>query len=174
MSYWQAFILNYDHKSMLYLQILNYESLHLHEPNHKYHTETNWRGYSMQGKWSTQAKQKNKKFPARNYRLTTGTCTTFSQMLVQMFWDKKKKQDRQGYNGTLAYDLQYNIPLAWPDRTSKPSGPANFALGSASSQLQEVLVTDLPRSFNRGERETREGGGREREMKERRGGRGGG
>lgn len=52
------------------------------------------------------------------------------------------------------------------------TAPANFALGSASSQLQEVLVTDLPRSFNRGERETREGGGRE--MKERRGGRGGG
>lgn len=52
------------------------------------------------------------------------------------------------------------------DRT----GPANFALGSASSQLQEVLVTDLPRSFNRGEREKpeREEGderekGRERE-----------
>lgn len=42
-----------------------------------------------------------------------------------------------------------------------PSGPANFALGSASSQLQEVLVTDLPRSFNRGERETRGGGGRD-------------
>lgn len=48
---------------------------------------------------------------------------------------------------------------------------ANFALGSASSQLQEVLVTNLPRSFNSGERETREGG-REREMKGRRTGRG--
>lgn len=32
----------------------------------------------------------------------------------------------------------------------RAGGPANFALGSASSQLQEVLVTDLPRSFNRG------------------------
>lgn len=56
------------------------------------------------------------------------------------------------------------------DRTSQPKSAANFALGSASSQLQEVLVTDLPRSFNRGVRETREGGGREREMKETRGG----
>lgn len=54
-------------------------------------------------------------------------------------------------------------------------GSANFALGSASSQLQEVLVTNLPRSFNSGERETREGGRerkREREMKGRRTGRG--
>lgn len=50
-------------------------------------------------------------------------------------------------------------------------GPANFALGSASSQIQEVLVTNLPRSFNSGERETREGG-REREMKGRSRGRG--
>lgn len=46
-------------------------------------------------------------------------------------------------------------------------GPANFALGSASSQIQEVLVTNLPRSFNSGERESREGG-RERERDERR------
>lgn len=56
-------------------------------------------------------------------------------------------------------------------RTCQPNGPANFALGSASSQLQEVLVTDLPRSFNRGERETREGGGRERGRDEREKGR---
>lgn len=47
---------------------------------------------------------------------------------------------------------------AWLDGAIQPNRPANFALGSASSQLQEVLVTDLPRSFNRGERETREGG----------------
>lgn len=50
-------------------------------------------------------------------------------------------------------------------------GPANFALGSASSRIQEVLVTNLPRSFNSGERESREGG-REREMKGGRRGRG--
>lgn len=72
----------------------------------------------------------------------------------------------------LPVNLQCNIPLGSLDITTRPNSPANFALGSASSQLQEVLVTDLPRSFNRGERETREGGGREGEMKERRGGRG--
>lgn len=63
-------------------------------------------------------------------------------------------------------------------RRTELNGPANFALGSASSQLQEVLVTDLPRSFNRGEREgesEREKPEREEgEMKERRGGRVGG
>lgn len=58
-----------------------------------------------------------------------------------------------------------------PDRTSQPHGPANFALGSASSQLQEVLVTDLPRSFNRGERERNQRGRRERERDEREEGR---
>lgn len=46
-------------------------------------------------------------------------------------------------------------------------GSANFALGSASSQLQEVLVTNLPRSFNSGERETREGGREGRRERER-------
>lgn len=56
-----------------------------------------------------------------------------------------------------------------PNCTAGPrptKGPANFALGSASSQLQEVLVTNLPRSFNSGERESREGG-REGERDER-------
>lgn len=70
---------------------------------------------------------------------------------------------RWSYNDWHAKtDLQCN-PLAWPDKINRPNSPTNFALGSASSQLQEVLVTDLPRSFNRGERETREGGGKERE-----------
>lgn len=48
-----------------------------------------------------------------------------------------------------------------------------FALGSASGKLQEVLVTDLPRSFDRGEkRPAREEG--EKEMKETERGGGGG
>lgn len=64
--------------------------------------------------------------------------------------------------------------LARPDRTSQPNGPANFALGSASSRPQEVLVTDLPRSSNRGGRETREGGGREIDEREKERERGGG
>lgn len=81
---------------------------------------------------------------------------------------------RLAFNYGDARELWCDIPLSCPDRTSQPRGPANFALGSASSQLQEVLVTDLPRSFNRGERETREGGGRGGGMKERKGGRGGG
>lgn len=61
--------------------------------------------------------------------------------------------------------------MAWLDQSSQPNGSANFALGSASSQLQEVLVTDLPRSFNRGERESREGGGRDEREEGRDGGR---
>lgn len=65
--------------------------------------------------------------------------------------------------------MQCNIPLVWLDPAGWPNRHANFALGSASSQLQEVLVTDLPRSFNRGERETREGGGREGERWKREG-----
>lgn len=90
-----------------------------------------------------------------------------SQMVVQL------NMNRQDFNDTHAhFDLQRNILLAWLDRSSRPNGPVNFALGSASSQLQEVLVTDLPRSFNRGEKPERGEG--EREMKERRGGRGGG
>lgn len=40
------------------------------------------------------------------------------------------------------------------------NGQANFALGSTSRQLQEVLVTDLPRSFHSGKREIREGWGK--------------
>lgn len=36
-----------------------------------------------------------------------------------------------------------------PDKTAR----FKFALGSASGELQEVLVTDLPRSFDRGERD---------------------
>ena len=137
-------------------------------------------------------KKKNKKFSAKNYRLTTGTCKTISQMLVQMFCDITKRKERGDNDRHAHCDLRCNITLARLDRTGQSSGSANFALGSASSQLQEVLVTDLPRSFNRGEREKperEEGGrgreregegerererGREREMKERRGGRGGG
>lgn len=37
--------------------------------------------------------RKNKKFSAKNYRLTTGTCKTISQMLVQMFCDIKKRKE---------------------------------------------------------------------------------
>lgn len=56
--------------------------------------------------------------------------------------------------------------VSFPAEPRPTKGSANFALGSASSQLQEVLVTNLPRSFNSRERETREGG-RERERDER-------
>lgn len=84
-----------------------------------------------------------------------------SQMVVQL------NMNRQDFNDTHAhFDLQRNILLAWPDRSSRPNGPVNFALGSASSQLQEVLVTDLPRSFNRGEKPERGEGERERDERE--------
>lgn len=61
-------------------------------------------------------------------------------------------------------------PLGSEGPTGQPNCPANFALGSASTQLQEVLVTDLPRSSNIGEREreTREGGGEPKKRKKRR------
>lgn len=84
-----------------------------------------------------------------------------SQMVVQL------NMNRQDFNDTHAhFDLQTNILLAWLDRSSRPNGPVNFALGSASSQLQEVLVTDLPRSFNRGEKPERGEGERERWKRE--------
>lgn len=99
------------------------------------------------------------------------TRSAFSQMLSEGSWVKNLKNS-QGYSYVQAWgDPQCNIPSALPGRTGRLNGPANFALGSASSQLQEVLVTDLPRSFNRGERERgREKPEREEgEMKERRG-----
>lgn len=95
MSYWQTLIVNDGHKlNTVYLQILNYYSVHLDEPNHKHYTETNWHGYNTQGKWSTWAKQKNKKFPARNYRLTTGTRTTFfTDVGANVLWLKKEQTE---------------------------------------------------------------------------------
>lgn len=113
-------------------------------------------------------KTKNKKFPVRNYRLTTEHAQHFHRCWCKCFGIKNRK-NRQGYNdGRVRREQRCNIPLAWPHRTSQPNGPANFALGSASSQLQEVLVTDLPRSFNSGEREKpeREEGERERWKRE--------
>lgn len=45
---------------LYFLKSFYYESVHLNEPNPEYHIETNWHGYSIQGKWSTQAKQKTR------------------------------------------------------------------------------------------------------------------
>lgn len=45
----------------------------------------------------------------------------------------------------------------------------NFALGSVSGKLQELLVIDLSRSFNRGETNRKGRREKESEMKKRRG-----
>lgn len=88
------------------------------------------------------------------------TRSTFSQMLSEVLGDLNLARVMVMCRLVVTYSAT-SPQLCRTEPANRPSGPANFALGSASSQLQEVLVTDLPRSFNRGERE------RERERNQR-------
>lgn len=93
-------------------------------------------------------KTKNKKFSGRHYKLTSGPWVDGAFSLTF------------GFKAQMEWQW-----LTWPpvNHSSRMNVWANFALGSTSSQLQEVLVTDLPRSFHSGKRETREGWGKEME-----------
>ena len=75
-------------------------------------------------------------------------------MLLQIFCDLMRM------DGVIITDVLSgthrvtSLRLGWTDPVDQ-TAPANFALGSASSQLQEVLVTDLPKVIQ--QRRAREG-----------------